>query len=115
MFKLNNRASGVMEYALVLGVVSMALSSMFIYLKRGVQARAMELTNELVVKELFSRGLGEHQFQAGQGRAETETETTSSVKDSAQADVISVTVNETTISNTKDFSVPEGWEEVLPE
>ena len=49
---LSRKASGVMEYALVLAAVSVAVSGMFIYLKRGVQARVKDMTNGLLVKEL---------------------------------------------------------------
>jgi Flp pilus assembly pilin Flp len=43
--KLNKRANSLLEYALMAGVVSLALITMNIYIKRGVQARVADLSD----------------------------------------------------------------------
>lgn len=46
--KLNKRANSLLEYALMMGVVSLALIGMNIYIKRGVQARVADLADYFI-------------------------------------------------------------------
>lgn len=108
--KLNRKASGVMEYALVLGVVSAAVSGMFIYLKRGVQARVKDMTNGLVVKEL---SLTERQYMANLSSSNATTEYDSTSYQDTLGNSTNNTVSERTVSSSSDESVPEGWEAEL--
>ncbi|MBM3250499.1 MAG: hypothetical protein FJZ09_06665 [Candidatus Omnitrophica bacterium] len=50
MFKKKSKikANSLLEYALMLGVVSLALIGMNIYVKRGVQARVADLTDYFI-------------------------------------------------------------------
>ncbi|MFH1397225.1 MAG: hypothetical protein ABIH27_01570 [Candidatus Omnitrophota bacterium] len=45
--KINNRAQGVLEYVVILGVVAVALMSMTLYFRRGVQAVVKAAADEL--------------------------------------------------------------------
>lgn len=104
---MNRKAGGVMEYVLVLGVVSAAVSGMFIYLKRGVQARVKDMTNGLVVKEL---SLTERQYMANLSSSDATTEYNSASYQDILGNSATNTVNETIVSNSSEESVPEGWE-----
>lgn len=102
-----------MEYALVLAVVSAAVSGMFIYLKRGMQARVKDLTNGLVVKELYyDRDIANrtHQFLATQSGSDGQTEYNSNSYQDTAGKSTTNTIAETTVSNSSEESVPEGWE-----
>ena len=101
-----------MEYALVLAVVSVAASGMFIYLKRGLQARVKDITNGLVVQELYARG-SEYQFLATQSGSEAQSEYDSTSHQDTLGNSTTNTVSETTVSNSSEESVPEGWEDEL--
>jgi|SRR3989338_1213698 len=113
---LSRKASGVMEYALVLAAVSVAVSGMFIYLKRGVQARVKDMTNGLVVKELYYDVDIEnrtHQYLSGQSGSEAQTEYDSTSHQDTLGNSTTSTVSETTVSSFSEESVPEGWEAEL--
>ena len=105
-----------MEYALVLAAVSVAVSGMFIYLKRGVQARVKDITNGLVVKELYHDVDIEnrtHQYLSGQSGSEAQTEYDSTSHQDTLGNSTTSTVSETTVSSFSEESVPEGWEAEL--
>ena len=101
-----------MEYALVLAVVSVAASGMFIYLKRGLQARVKDITNGLVVQELYAKG-SEYQYLANQSGSEAQSEYDSTSHQDTLGNSTTNTVSETTVSNSSEESVPEGWEDEL--
>ena len=42
------RASAIMQYALIVGVVSLALAGMNIYVKRGMQGKVKQLTDTFI-------------------------------------------------------------------
>ncbi len=48
---LNRLGSSFMEYAVVLGLVSLVLTGMNIYIKRGMQGRIKEMTDNFIGKE----------------------------------------------------------------
>ena len=109
---LSRKASGVMEYALVLAAVSVAVSGMFIYLKRGVQARVKDITNGLVVKELYTKG-SEYQYLANQSGSDAQSEYNSTSYQDTNGNSATNTIHETTMSSSAEESVPEGWEDEL--
>ena len=45
---MNKRANSVVEYAIILGVVILALSTMNIYIKRGVQGKVKDLSDGFI-------------------------------------------------------------------
>lgn len=98
-----------MEYALVLAAVSVAVSGMFIYLKRGLQARVKDVTNGLVTQELYAKG-SEYQYLANQSGSDAQTEYNSNSYQATLGNSVTNTINETIVSNSSEESVPEGWE-----
>ncbi len=48
---MGRRASSFMEYAIVLGLVSLVLTGMNIYIKRGVQGKIKDMTDYFISKE----------------------------------------------------------------
>lgn len=44
-FGLKNYGNSFMEYALILGIISLVLTGMNIYIKRGMQAKVKDMTN----------------------------------------------------------------------
>lgn len=49
--RLNSKAASIIEYALVLGVVTLAITAMNMYFKRGVQGRLRNLSDALISSE----------------------------------------------------------------
>ena len=118
LFKGKSRAMSLVEYALMLSVVYLAISGMQLYLKRGIQARVKDLTTNLIVKDLYPSG--EHQFAAGYSASDY------SVVTNSRANIIALPAGSTgagtevTVSNIEvtdrrgvESSVSEGWEELL--
>lgn len=47
----NNKAEGLSEYVFLISIVVMALLSMNVYIKRGIQAKVKDLSDALISKE----------------------------------------------------------------
>jgi len=123
MGKSNRKASAVMEYAIVLGVVSMALTGMSAYLKRGIQAKTKDLTTRLIARDLYARHLaGEcasladpdcHQYVSGGAASESNTTYNSEVNQATSGNTTSNVITETITRTADERSVQTGWEDYL--
>lgn len=130
MGKLNRKASAIMEYAIVLGVVSLALNGMSVYLKRGIQAKAKDLTTSLIVKDLYLRHQealasgcdsstdphclkGAHQYVSSQAASEAHIAFSGQDDQAAAGNTTSNDIVETTTRAADFHSVPSGWEDYL--
>lgn len=113
MSKPNTKAQSIVEYALMLGVVYMAITGMNLYLKRGVQARVKDLTTKLIAEDLYAQG--KHQF-AGAGNAQSFSDTRTQSIQSRQAtgNITRTALIENTLSGGEAITVPERWEDILP-
>ena len=123
MLKRNTKALSVVEYALMLSVVYLAIAGMNLYLKRGIQARVRDLTANLMVKDLYERPMDEprmHQFVAGNAKSDYRVVTNSAAnivtsQDQRTGDMTTVTFPDENVARQgTDYSVPEGWEDYLP-
>lgn len=120
MLKRNIKALSVVEYALMLSVVYLAIAGMNLYLKRGIQARIKDLTTNLIAKDL---PLAErrHQFVAGNSASDYRVVTNSRMNmatshDQRTGDTTTVIFpDENATRRGTEYSVPEGWEDYLPE
>ena len=115
MGKLNRKASAVMEYAIVLGVVSMALTGMSAYLKRGIQAKTKDLTTSLIVYDLYNRTSADrrHQYVSGGTASESNTTYNSETNQITSGNTTSNVIAETIIRTADERSVQSGWEDYL--
>ena len=116
LFKGKSKAISLLEYALMLSVVYLAISGMQLYLKRGIQARVKDLTTNLMVKDLYPSG--EHQFVAGYSRSDYNVATDSIVDITALPAGSTGAMTEVTVSAVEgtdrrgmESSVTEGWED----
>jgi len=117
MLKRNTKAMSVVEYALMLSVVYLAIAGMNLYLKRGIQARLKYLTTNLIAKDLSA---GSHQFVAGNSASDYTVVTNSAANIAASQDqrtgntTTATFADENVTRRGTDYSVPEGWEDYLP-
>lgn len=111
MRKLSRKASAVMEYAIVLGVVSLALNGMSVYLKRGIQAKTKDLTTRLIARDLYEKGA--HQFVSGQAASESKTTDNSAANQITNGNTTRNVITETITRAADDQSVQSGWEDYL--
>lgn len=111
MGKLNRKASAVMEYAIVLGVVSMALTGMSAYLRRGIQAKTKDLTTSLIAKDLYGRGV--HQYVSGGAASKSNTTYNSEANQITSGNTTSNVITETITRAADEQSVQTGWEDYL--
>lgn len=117
MLKRNTKAQSVVEYALMLSVVYLAIAGMNLYLKRGIQAKVKDLTTNLIAKDLYGRPMGEthmHQFVAGNARSNSNIETVNTQSRQTTGNITEVDLRENTTRTGQEISVPEGWEDILP-
>lgn len=66
MLKITQKAEGVLEYVLLIGVISLGLSTMNIYLKRGIQARIRDITQSSLAQTQFVSDRQESDFTTTQ-------------------------------------------------
>lgn len=119
MLKRNTKALSVVEYALMLSVVYLAIAGMNLYLKRGIQARVKDLTTNLIAKDL-PLAEREHQFVAGNSASDYRVVTNNRMniatsQDQRTGDTTTVVFPDENVTRRgTDYSVPEGWEDYLP-
>ena len=131
MPRLKRKASSIVEYAVVLGVVSMALSAMGTYIKRGLQASTRTMAIKLIAEDLYDRHLnavasgcnpdidpsclrGAHQYVSGQATSNATITMNNRVGKITAGRITNSTTNETINRTADDYSVGAGWENLLP-
>lgn len=102
--RFNKRAISVMEYALVFGMVSIALIAMNIYIKRGVQSRARDLT----VYFLGSEQVAELNPTGETATDANVTSTSNSTASYYKGGSAEISINDVTTANTKVKAVDDG-------
>lgn len=132
MFTWNRKASSVLEYAIALGIVSMTLTAMSTYLKRGIQARVKDMTTGLIVEDLYDRHQdalacdpndpdyldcielqGVHQYVANTAQSESAVTMTNTRNETTVGKARTNTFTEQTTRIADDDSVMQGWEDCL--
>jgi Flp pilus assembly pilin Flp len=68
-----NKAQNLSEYAIILGMVSVALFAMQVYMKRGVQGKLKDLANQ-ISSEQYDRGNTDSHFDITRDTTFTETQ-----------------------------------------
>lgn len=66
--KRSNKAQAVLEYAVLIGVVAMAMSAMALYVKRAIQANMKTIQNQ-VNEEVTATSSSEQTYDLSQGSA----------------------------------------------
>ena len=121
MLKRNTKAMSVVEYALMLSVVCLAIAGMNLYLKRGIQARLKDLTTNLIAKDLYGLAVPSHQFVAGNAASDYTVVTNSKAEMATSQNQLTgntdttIYPDENVTRQGADYGVPEGWEDYLPE
>jgi len=109
MFK-NRKAAGLIEYAIIIGTISLALTTMNVYIKRGIQARIKDITHNSIadadlVRNFLGAGLGEDRFR---DRVSSDFTTATAIFDPATNTTIftptTTTINVQGGTTTTDFN-----------
>lgn len=66
MIKFRQKAEGILEYVFIMGAISLALTTMNVYVKRGIQARIRDITHEHISQDQFiSNGNSQTKYSSG--------------------------------------------------
>lgn len=93
-----NRAQNLSEYAIVLGLVSLALVGMQLYIKRGMQGRLRDLANQISPTQ-YERGNTEANYTTTRASNVTEAQARTTFSRTITNDTTVRTGNETTTND----------------
>lgn len=112
MILKGKKAQSMVEYAIVLSVILFALTSMNIYLKRGVQARLKDATVSILVSDLAAKGA--HQYVAEENKSNFITTADATFQEQVSGDTTNKNGGQTMTRSGTEYSVPEGFKDLLP-
>lgn len=100
--KMRNKGQSIMEYAIIIGIVVIALSAMQVYVRRGIQATIKVAADQLGPQEYAVSDQGEQR----ESKSEIDTETTSTQRVRLLAGGSQrIDINETTRSSGEAISI----------